>query len=74
MTVMIAVNHPNIVQKLSEELKEKTEIVLQEGSVDEPQLLKQIYQKSPDLVILGLGMEKLDSIRGLKQARLFAWE
>ncbi len=67
MTVMIAVNHPKIVQKLSEELKEKTEIVLQEGSLDEPQLLKQIYQKSPDLVILGLGMEKLDSIEVLRQ-------
>ena len=67
MTVMIAVNHPKIIQKLSEELKEKTEIVLQEGSLDEPQLLKQIYQKSPDLVILGLGMEKLDSIEVLRQ-------
>lgn len=67
ITIMMAVKNPDMVQDLSQELKQKEEIKLLERSLEEAQLIKQLYQKNPDLIILELGIENLDSIEVLRQ-------
>ena len=67
ITIMMTVEDPDMVLDLSQELKEKKEINFLEGSVEEAQFLKQLYQKSPDLVILEVGIDNLNSVEILHQ-------